>query len=268
MTVSHRFLSPPTYAGTRALVAGFALAVGSTASATLVYQTDFEAPTFPPNESVFGKDGWSANDNTWDVLSDGSNQFVTYNDANPVDNSPQPNGNINRDLGAQTDTLFLAVEVTFNNDEFIWFSFSDDTDDDNTLGLTIVEDNGDSFLRARARQGSSVNGNNVEINLGQDYLLVLKASKSVPSGNFDTAELFIDPGPTEPASADSVSVADTALSSFDTFRIRRGGSTDIPDVEIDNLRIATTYEALAIPEPGSFALLGTGGLFMMLRRRG
>lgn len=247
------------------LSAATASIAATTASAAVLYEANFEAPAFTSGDSVFGQDGWDATDNTWDVIDQLGNNVVSY-EVNGVDNNPSNDGQISRTFASQTGDLYFAVDVAFGNAEFVWFNFSDDTDDNNSLGFTSTNDGGPA-VRSRGRDGSSVNGGNVSVGNALNTI-VLKASKSDPSGNYDTVELFLNPGSTEPLVADSSIVVDTGISALDTFRVRRGGGgvSRAPEVTIDNLRIATTY-AEVIPEPASATALSVLGLLSLRRRR-
>ncbi|MEM7808287.1 MAG: hypothetical protein AAF561_09275 [Planctomycetota bacterium] len=249
------------------LAAATASIAATTASAAVLYEANFEAPTFTSGASVFGQDGWGATDNTWDIITVDGNQVVSYEQGDTINNTPQANGRIDRGITAQTGDLYFAVDVTFDNFNFVWFNLSDDEDDNNSIGFTSTSGSGGG-IRARARDSGNTNGPDVSLDLGTTYTVVIKASKSDPLGNYDTAELFLDPGATEPVIADSIAVSDIGISEIDFFRIRRGGGvgTDDPDVTFDKFRIATTY-AEVIPEPASATALSVLGLLALRRRR-
>lgn len=95
-----------------------------------------------------------------------------------------------------------------------------------------------------------------DLNFGQTYRVML-------AYNFDagTTRMWVDPTSEGDAHITSTAFTPFAVKNF-SFRQADATSTQI----IDNLIVSTSF-AEAVPEPGSLALLGLGGLLACRRRR-
>ena len=96
--------------------------------------------------------------------------------------------------------------------------------------------------------------------VGETYRIVVRIDYN--SGGDDSAAVWIDPASEASVSTD----LGTDNATFDTIRLRAGN--DPGQVTFGNIVFATTFAEAVVPEPGSLALLGLGGLFMLRRRRG
>jgi hypothetical protein len=80
-------------------------------------------------------------------------------------------------------------------------------------------------------------------NINQTYLVVVSYTFNAAAGD-DAVKLWINPtiGGAEPtATASAINTGGTDLTGISRFLVRQGSATDTPFVELDELRIATTY---------------------------
>jgi hypothetical protein len=245
------------------LLAAACVTAGSLSAQAAVVSTDFEPPTYSVGD-IAGQDGW-AGDTMWEVsttdaIAGQSLQSVTSTG----------DGRTSRSFASQTDTFYAGFKVKITNNDlpnFYWIAVSDDTDDNNSLGM--VWSGATPNFAARGRMGSSnTGGTTATYTSGQVYQFVLQFAKSSPGGNYDTVSLYQDPAGTDINLLTPVStvVQDTGLTALDTFWLRQGGDTTTDVLTLDNLIISDNF-AEAVPEPGSMALLAIGGLCFMVRRR-
>ena len=97
--------------------------------------------------------------------------------------------------------------------------------------------------------------------------VVAKLFKS-GAGNYDRMQVVVNPtSTTEPGTWDGDITLDLSVSSLDRFGIRYGNNAAGENGGwIDEIRIGTTYAAV-VPEPATLALIGVGGIAVLLRRR-
>ncbi|MEO6034963.1 MAG: PEP-CTERM sorting domain-containing protein [Verrucomicrobiota bacterium] len=204
--------------------------------------------------------------------------------------------------GRQDDNSLLMLSgspVTFipdgnanNNDNFLYSSYDVNFSalPSSTLGSYFGHFKTDGASQFYARVGANTagaaagtfrlviaNGNwsttTPPVSFAQDLSLGITYTV-VSRFNLDTKISTLWVNPVDETSA-SVSAADTFTFSgnLDSYALRQGTSTGTPtgapgDLTVDNLLIGRTFaDVLPIPEPSTFALLGIGGLAVLLRRR-
>ena len=87
------------------------------------------------------------------------------------------------------------------------------------------------------------------------------------SYDFDTGDTELWINPVDVGSTSIVDLSGTAATAIEAVAFRQGSDYTGSQV-VDNLVVATTFdEALTIPEPSSFMLLGIGSIALLRRRR-
>ena len=171
---------------------------------------------------------------------------------------------INRSVGSDGQT---AINFTVDNSEFA-----------NTGVVVGVEDSNQFVLIGKDNAGNPVSGTTGSYTNGDTALLV--ARLDINDTGDETLKLYVNPDPLagEPATADVTLTGlemwqDTGSVASTTGAVaaRFAGADDSSGQEFtfDNIRIASAWEnaVVAVPEPGSLALIGLGGLAMLSRRR-
>ena len=165
-------------------------------------------------------------------------------------------------LGADGTTVYIGVDMKFDGTFYRSFEMHNNSAGDGDRQLQIAVENG----------GGDGGGQGLLVKVGSNIINVNDAfadntfhryviKLTFGTGATDTAEVFVDGVSTGPATnlANDITIDRAGFAAF-----RSEGTNPASG---DTLVIATTFAEAAIPEPGSLALLGLGGLFVLGRRR-
>jgi len=172
------------------------------------------------------------------------------------------------------DTLWFSVllNVKFGTNE--GFGFALGTDNLNDNNGTTMSGSGNGFgIRGKGsfKAGYWENGGSNESGVGggsslTTALVVGEMIFNADSAQDDTINIYLPDTDLNLGSVVSSISATLDQTTFDTVGFAAKGSTSGDSV--DEIRFGATYEDVSpIPEPGSLALMGLGGLMMIKRRR-
>ena len=152
---------------------------------------------------------------------------------------------------------FTVANIGTNSFDLAGLAFRDGTSNRNVIGFTAT-----TAQFSHASNGGGVIERAGTIVLDTTYRLVARVTFNAATGTDDNLALFVDQA-TE--GTPLLSTTNSTLTSFDNLIFREESNSE---ATLGNLIVATTYaEAAAVPEPSSTALLGLGGLALILRRR-
>jgi len=140
------------------------------------------------------------------------------------------------------------------------------------MALLPLGGTNDDFY-ARPSAGTAPGTGGKDFVLDQTYLVVAQFSKSVSGASelYDSVAVWIDPAATDEATPDYTVGPETdgtfSISSFDAIGFQTNGVDNDDVYIIDNIKGGTTFnDVVAIPEPGSVALIGAGAALLATRR--
>ena len=257
------------------LTAGTLLAGLSAQGSTIYYESfDYEAGT---NLSTLTSSVWSG---SGDIATPG----LTYGD---LDSSSSTNAGF-VDGNSASDAVDFSGFL--DNGDTLWFSVvvnlgGISTNPDFGFALSSSGGSGSNLLPIGASEtalGFRIKGNdgglkaaewantittsgttgNVGLSAGTTYLVV----GEMTFGATDTINLYLPDVNLNLGSVVSTKTVTLDQTAFDTITFMAKGAT--PGDLVDEIRFGTTSaDVLPVPEPGSLALLGLGGLMMIKRRR-
>jgi hypothetical protein len=243
-----------------ALLVATALYAGSATAATVLYSTDFTAPTYSDG-ALIGQDNWvltNATTNPINVANTATNGTVTLvTSGQDVRRAFAP---------AQTSgSVYMTVEFTVataqaTGDYFVHLG-------DNSTSLfyarTYIRSSGAGFVMALGTSfgTTTLTYGTTVLDFNTSYTMLARYD-FVPGLGNDTGALFINP-------TDELGVGDTAYvlatttgtdaTTISSVSLRQGTASNAPGVTIDSITVA-------IPEPAT-TLLGALGIFGLIRRR-
>lgn len=239
-----------------------ALAAGS-ANATVLFSDDFS--------SLSGGSGWAAA-STWSVANNGGTRAIV-GDQMVLTKTDTSNSNTFRDLDtaitvAGADFWFVA-NYTYTGtrakaDTFFGIQFMDGTTTDNFIGANTGATNW-RFIQ----DGTTVD---------TSPAVPVTSSLAQVVMHFTESKLDMWVDPTDTSSVGALGTAHATydpagsiagVTEWDRIRLLVGhgnSGTGTSEITVDNMIAATTFGE-AVPEPGSLALLGLGGLLVASRRR-
>lgn len=244
--------------------------------ATLLYSTDFNAPTYsdggintvpnstPADTTTPGQGGWlntsGAGTNIISVANSATNGTVA------LTTSGQDIRHTFAAVSATGSSFFLQADITVTAAQATgdYFLHLGDGGTTNLYARTYIKSSSTGFVMALGTSsGAAVNYGTTVLNFGTTYTILVRYDGVAGTGN-DTGALFINPA-TADGSGDAAYVAATNIGIDPTGNIagvylRQGTAGSAATLTIDNISVSS------VPEPAS-ALLGVLGLLPLLRRR-
>ena len=175
---------------------------------------------------------------------------------------------VNRPLGATvtTGSVFGAFDFSVTagapvgGTDFEYFAHFGNGTSDFTARMDVVAPSGGGDFSVGISATSTAQATwATDLSFGVTYQAVIGYNRDsgIPT-------LWIDPA--SEASTSISGFADT--NDVEGFYFRQSNSSANETIVIDNLTVASTFnEATGIPEPAGFALVGLGGILLVLRRR-
>ncbi len=238
------------------------LAAAAGANATVLYSTNFNAPTYNDG-ALLAQDGWlltgTTTTNPEAVSNSATNGFVSLTTTGQDVNRPYT-------PAATSDSVYISADITLSaaqsaGDYFLHLS---DGGSSNFNARVFAKATTGGFLMAFSTGASTTPtyGTGV-LAFGTTYHILARYDFVAGATN-DTGALFVNP-------LDPLGVGDTAYvaattagadaTSLSAVCLRQGTAANAPTLTVDNITVTS------VPGPASLALLGLGGLAIGRRRR-
>ncbi len=259
-----------------------------TAQASLIASESFDyntsLGTYGNLTGENGGSGWTGawgGDTARNAVYDASSSPMTYTIATgvTVDGGNRAVHSRENIAGSRSFTTQNANDVyisfLFRYDASINTQFSQIQIGNAYIGFRGVSGAGDLSLKMGSQDASGAalaKDTGIDVALGTTYFMVAKLSKSVAGlGNqYNTGTLWVNPTST----LESMGVDGTATgnigSSLSSLRIFGDNNSNSNIRSFDEIRVGTTWQDVIpqdVPEPASLALLLSGGLLLLGRRR-
>ncbi|MFK7911169.1 MAG: PEP-CTERM sorting domain-containing protein [Akkermansiaceae bacterium] len=219
------------------------------------------------NEEFSYADGNLVPNGGWTTHSGTAGQIQVSAGAITLTDSQSEDVNVPLGITLTTGSVYGAFDFTVTagavvgGTDFEYFASFGNGTADFTARVDVVAPTGggDFTLGISGGSGTAQDTWGSDLTFSTTYRALIKYDRD--SG---IASLYVDP-----ASEASASVSGTAdTNDVTNFYFRESNSSANETIVIDNLRVATTFsEALVVPEPSSTALLGLGGLALLIRRK-
>lgn len=246
--------NPPILAAI-ALLAGSSLA----GAATVLYSTDFSAPTYADG-ALIGQDGWVLTNSTTNPLS------VTNSAADGAVVLTTTGQDVRRaftESAVTSGSVFMKAEITVSSAQAAgdYFIHLGDNSTSNFFARTYIRSSGTGFVMALGTSSGTATYGTIELPFSTPITLLVRYDLIAGTAN-DTGALFVNPT-TEDGSGDTAYVAATTIgadaTTISSVSLRQGSATNAPGVTVDSISVF-------VPEPG-VAMLGGLGVLGLLRRR-
>ena len=234
----------------------------ASAALTVIYSTDFNSPTYA-NGAIVGQDSWLSSNGA------GTNNVTVANSATDGTVTLTTTGeDVRRQFtptitGGNGSSVFLTAEITVASAQATgdYFIHLGDGGSSNFFARTYIRSTTGGFQMALGTGSGAATYGTAVLTLGTPYTILVRYDFFTGLAN-DSGALFINPT-TEDGTGNTAYVAATTIgtdaTTFGSVHLRQGTAANAPGVTVDSI-------TFAIPEP-STALLGTLGLFALLRRR-
>jgi len=236
------------------------VAFASADAASIIYSTDFNAPTYTDG-ALIGQDDWALTNSTVNPLS------VANSDTDGTVTLTTSGQDVRRAFTAgavSSGSVYMSVEFTVASAQATgdYFVHLGDNTSTNFGARTFIKSSGTGFVMALGTGSGAVTYGTTELAFNTSYTLLVRYDLVSGALN-DTGALYINPT-TEDGVGDTVYVAATTigteLTTISSVSLRQGTAANAPGVLIDSVSVYT------VPEPAA-ALLGSFGLLGLLRRR-
>lgn len=169
---------------------------------------------------------------------------------------------MNRPFETVEDTLYVGMLLRAEvwDDDFMQLTVSDGETGNARASMTVGID-GRNPVGFYARTGTSGEGSSfsesAEFAIETDYFLVGKFSKDGVD-TYNRVDLFVNPGDTEPETADAIRVdIDSQLEQLSLFSVRTALMEGDEEIYLDELRVGTSFSdvllsGVELPDPGDF----------------
>lgn len=263
-----------------AFAAVMVLGASNGAQASLVDADSFDYTANDNLETKNGGTGWGG---AWDAPSSISidNGSLSFTDSNSDNLSVAGNAISFADDGG---TANRDTSSSFSNQD-IWLSALVRAEDEsNQMQVRMRGSGGDNWARFRSKNGditlfSDNSGSNVDTDdikgtatvADNTNFLVMKLERGTAAGGDDTLKGWINPdvGVSSPQNFDGSGELNTEgnIGDLQELRLFSGSQTSDGDRFMDEVRFGTSFESVAIPEPGSMTLFLLGAIGLALSRR-